>query len=390
MSNFIQIHMLTSYPPSNLNRDDLGRPKTATMGGVTRLRISSQSLKRAWRTAWKKSDEFKDAIGNQIGERSKRFVKEYVYGTFEKHDSMSEDERKNWCNHIQQAFGEPEGKDKDKPESLKELTNKELLLLSPKEITIIKDLARQLAEFYKEKKSSETVMALLKLYDQWDKDKKKKKEKAEKLWKAIREFVMGGHDTSVDQALFGRMLARVPKYNIEAAAQVAHAITVHRVDVEDDFFTAVDDLNKGEEDKGAGHIGETEFGAGVFYKYICINKTLLLENLGNDEQLASKTLGALLEAAATVAPNGKQNSFASRARASFILCEKGSQQPRSLSVAFLKPVSGDDFIAAAIAKMSQTVENMDKAYGQCCDKRMVFDTTNGSGNFNELKNFATE
>jgi CRISPR system Cascade subunit CasC len=92
--------------------------------------------------------------------------------------------------------------------------------------------------------------------------------------------------------------------------QVAHAVTVHEVAVEDDYFTAVDDLNSGEDDLGAARIGETEFGAGVFYIYLCINRDLLEENL-DDKELAKKSLAALVESAAKIAPNGKQNSFAS-------------------------------------------------------------------------------
>src|SRR6185369_13457269 len=92
---------------------------------------------------------------------------------------------------------------------------------------------------------------------------------------------------AVDIALFGRMLAAVPDYNVEAATQVAHALSVHRVEVEDDYFSAVDDLNTGEEDRGAGHIGETEFAAGLFYLYVCVNRDLLVENLGGDQDLAA-------------------------------------------------------------------------------------------------------
>jgi CRISPR system Cascade subunit CasC len=139
--------------------------------------------------------------------------------------------------------------------------------------------------------------------------------------------------------MFGRMLAAAPAYNKEAAVQVAHAVTVHEVAVEDDYFTAVDDLNNGEEDQGAGHLGETEFAAGVFYLYVCIDRYLLKENLA-DDQLADRAIAALIEASAKIAPTGKQNSFASRAYASYIMAEKGDQQPRSLSIAFLKPVRG--------------------------------------------------
>lgn len=115
--------------------------------------------------------------------------------------------------------------------------------------------------------------------------------------------------TAADIAMFGRMLASSPKHNTEAAVQISHAITVHKVAVEDDYFTAVDDLNKGEDNAGAGHVGEAEFASGLFYNYVCINRTLLEENLGGDKGLVNKALKALVEAAAKVAPTGKQNSF---------------------------------------------------------------------------------
>ena len=141
------------------------------------------------------------------------------------------------------------------------------------------------------------------------------------------------------------MMAAAPDFNVEAAAQVAHAITVHRTEVEDDFFSAVDDLNRGEDDRGAGHLGEAEFAAGLFYLYLCIDRDLLLRNLGGDQPLAMRTLRALLEAVVKVPPSGKQASFASRAYASYVLAEKGRMQPRSLAVAYLKPVAGEDYLA---------------------------------------------
>jgi len=116
-------------------------------------------------------------------------------------------------------------------------------------------------------------------------------------------------------ALFGRMLTKdtsdrnITKYGQEASCQVAHAISVHPVVIEDDYFTAVDDLNTGEEDVGAGHIGEAGFASALFYIYVCIDREQLLENLGGNTELANKTLGALLEAALTVSPTGKQNSL---------------------------------------------------------------------------------
>ena len=166
--------------------------------------------------------------------------------------------------------------------------------------------------------------------------------------------------TAVDIALFGRMLASSPAFNVEAACQVAHAISVHSVVVEDDYFTAVDDLNDGKVDSGSSHIGESGFAAALFYSYICINKSQLIENLDGNEKLANSAIKALVEAAVKVSATGKQTSFASRAYASFVLAEKGTQQPRSLSVAFLKPVTDEDQATAAIAALQLQAENYDK------------------------------
>ena len=167
--------------------------------------------------------------------------------------------------------------------------------------------------------------------------------------------------------MFGRMLASFPMYSVEAAVQVAHAFTVNQVAIEDDYFTAVDDLNRGVEDMGAGHLGEIEFGSGVFYLYICINRTLLLENVHGNVSLMSAALKGLVEAEAKVGPSGKQSTFASRAYASYILAERGTQQPRSLSVSFLKPVRDEDMLGKAIQKLDETRERFNKTYGACAD-----------------------
>jgi len=350
MSQFVQLHMLTNYAPANLNRDDLGRPKTAKMGGVDRLRISSQSLKRAWRT----SDIFEETLKGYIGKRTKLFgVKLYKY-LIEK--GVSEGNAKKWAQAIASQFGKLKGADKEKP--LADLEIEQLAHISPEE----RDASIQLCDALVAEK------------------REPKKEELELLRKDIK---------AVDIALFGRMLASNPGFNIEAAAQVAHAITVNRVVVEDDYFTAVDDLNAGDQDSGSAHIGESGFGSGVFYTYICINKTLLEENLG-DKELAGKAIKALTHAAATVSPSGKQNSYASRARALFILAEKGEQQPRQLSSAYLKPVDDPDMANAAIKRINELCENMDKVYGKCADNRYSIDVEKGDGSFEKLLDFVGE
>ena len=141
---------------------------------------------------------------------------------------------------------------------------------------------------------------------------------------------------------------------------------------------------------GAGHMGETEFAAGLFYLYACIDRDLLEKNLDGDSELANKTIASFIECAATVAPTGKQNSFASRARASYILCEQGDQQPRSLSVAFLKPVRGSDMLNTGMDQLNKTMENMDKVYGSCADKRKSMNASTGEGSLAEIIACATE
>ena len=348
MNKFVQLHLLTSYPPANLNRDDLGRPKTAMMGGANRLRISSQSLKRAWR----KSETFEMAMAGHVGTRTKEMGRKVYQSLLEK--GISEKKAVEWSKAIAGVFGKLKTlskKDKDDATAetlLTELEIEQLAHFSPEEKQAIDSLIDEIA-------GSGNAPTEIQL-----------------------DLLRKNH-TAADIALFGRMFASRPDCNTEAAAQVAHAISTHKVSIEDDFFTAVDDLNSGEEDMGAGHMGETEFAAGLFYLYLCIDRELLTENLSGDAALAAKTIGALVQSAATIAPSGKQNSFASRARASYILCESGDQQPRSLSVAFLKPVGGSDILNRSIEVLEQTRQKMDAVYGDGADRIAVLNAVTGEG-----------
>jgi CRISPR system Cascade subunit CasC len=347
MSEFLQLHLLTSYPPANLNRDDLGRPKTAVMGGVKRLRISSQSLKRAWRT----SELFHAALDGRIGTRTKELGSRLLRDLLAA--GVPEKTARAAAEKIAGVFG------KLKPQKKGEegkVETEQLVHFSPVELAAADDLVRVLG--------------------------KERREPTEEELKLLKK-----DHRAVDIALFGRMLAAATDYSVEAAAQVAHALTVHRVEVEDDYFSAVDDLNTGEEDRGAGHIGETEFAAGLFYLYVCVNRDLLLENLGGDAGLAAKTLRALAEAAAKIAPVGKQASFASRAYASYVLAEKGRQQPRSLAVGFLAPVEGRDYLAESVARLAGLREKLDRAYGPTAEAAYVCDVAAGAGSFAELLDF---
>lgn len=342
MTRFVQLHLLTNYPPSNLNRDDTGRPKTAVMGDANRLRISSQSLKRAWRT----SEVFADSLTGHLGTRTKQIGKEVFKAL--KDGGVSEKLAREWAKLIAKQFGKP--KSDKKTEHDVDLEIEQLAHLSPEELGAI----RTLTEVLIQRGDAPTEEEL-------------------KLLSRPRQ--------AVDIAMFGRMLADSPTHNVEAAVQVAHAITVHRVAVEDDYFSAVDDLNT-RDVTGAGHIGERGYGAGLFYLYLAIDRTLLKKNLGDDEALTHRALDALVQAVTRVSPTGMQNSFASRAYASYVLAERGDQQPRSLSQAFLKPVKaseGADMLGLAVAAIETRAANFDAVYGACAETRYTVNVEKPEG-----------
>jgi CRISPR system Cascade subunit CasC len=330
MADFLQLHMLTAYPPANLNRDDTGRPKTAVVGGVERLRISSQSLKRAWRTSPTMSEVLKD----HMGQRTKRLGDDIVKHLTDK--KIAADKALEIARAIAAVFGAVQTKG-----------------------ARIEQLAFV---------SADERQAALAIADKMAAGKKIDLEK---------EKILRTADTAADIAMFGRMLADRPEFNREAAVQVSHAITTHKVVVEDDFFTAMDDLSDPADEEGAGaaHLDVRQFGAGVFYVYACVDRDLLKSNLDGDAALAKTSLAALVRAAATVAPSGHQASFASRAYASFILAETGNQQPRSLVGAFVNPVHRNDYLIESVDRLSKFRAKLDAAYGQCWQTQAVMDVT---------------
>lgn len=368
---FLQLHILTTYPPSNVNRDDMGRPKTAVVGGAMRLRISSQSLKRAWRT----SDIFQTTLEEHIGKRTKIMGEELVAHMTK--SGISETKAMSWVEKMIKPFGELEKTEKksetEEPEAdIPEVSKKDQKKAQQKA------KLRQLVHFSPEEEKALYSLADILIQRQTDPTK----DEIDALLKIEIQ--------AADIALFGRMLAANPKYNQEAAAQVAHAITTHKVAIEEDFFTAVDDLNKGEEDRGSSHLGITEFGSGLFYTYICINRTQLTQNLQKNEELAKKTLQSFVEAATTVAPSGKQNSFASHVRASYVLAELGSQQPRSLSLAFHKPVTiKTDVVLESINELISSKDAIDTAYGPSCEKTYILHVGK-DGTLEDLKKFVVD
>ena len=324
MTTFIQFHLLTTYGPSNPNRDDQGRPKQALIGGAPRLRLSSQSIKRALR----ESTFFELDLADHKGQRTKRLYENLV--EYLVSQGFSDDKASTAAEQVTLVFGKLEDSDKTKKNKL----STTLAFISPEEWKFAQDIAEKIA-------AGEKIPV--------DKD--------------LKKLVLRRADGAVDIAMFGRMLADSPDYNRDAAVQVAHAVTTHKAHAEEDWFSAVDDLNK-KEDTGAGHLGETSFGSGVYYQYVCVNCDLLIQNLDNNKGLAAKGIEALVRALATTTPKGKQNSFAHHPRAHYVLAEAGTMAPRDLSGAFFKPVDGQEWLEKSVTELEKTRNEIDKAYGK--------------------------
>ncbi|WP_199260000.1 type I-E CRISPR-associated protein Cas7/Cse4/CasC [Paracoccus binzhouensis] len=350
MTTFLQFHLLTAYPPSNPNRDDQGRPKEAHYGGAPRLRLSSQSIKRAVRM----SDTFQQALVGSLGERTKRLGEVIRKALAE--DGVDAAKAREIAEAVAKVFGKIEPVDKKNPDLVHGTT---LAFISPEERAHALDLARRAA-------AGEGLPS--------DKD--------------LAKTVLRSAGGAVDIAMFGRMLADNPDFNREAAVQVGHAITTHRAQSEDDFFTAVDDLKTRDEDAGGAHLGEHAFGSGVYYLYACVNTDLLVENLGGDRELAARGLDALARALATATPKGKQNSHAHHPFAAYVLAEIGSHAPRDLTGAFLKPVQGEDLLATSVVTLEAMRSQIDAAYDSAPAREALMNVAAGQGRLNDIASFA--
>lgn len=344
MSHFLQLHYLTVYPPSNPNRDDLGAPKSAIFGNTPRLRISSQSIKRAARI----SPVMQEALAGHMGARTQR-IGELVRDTLAE-EGVKANEAETAAQKITEIFGTLD------KEAIKKghVRSRQLAFVSPDERTAALALARQIAAGEKPEIDKKTILRTA--------------------------------DGAADMAMFGRMLADSPDFNREAAVQVSHALTTHRALAEDDYYTAVDDLKKPSEDMGAGFVGNAGFGSGVYYLYACVDVGLLIENLAGDRALAVRAAEALAEALATATPSGKRNSFAHQTRAGYVRAECGAQQPRSLAGAFLRAVAGEDLLETSVTALRAHATEMDRAYGACADR--TAEMAKGQGTLADIRAFA--
>ena len=291
---FIELHLIQNFAPANLNRDDTNNPKDCEFGGHRRARISSQAFKRAIR----KEPVFFETTKTNNGERSKRMTQPIVAALVAA--GKTEDDAKLVANAMVAAYySKKEKMDEKKPD-------RTLFLV-----------------YFAQSEIESLVTATL---EQWDEALKTAHEK-KPMAKFVKQLVdeTKKRTSAPDIALFGRMLADKTELNVDAACQVAHAISTHRVNMEMDFYTAVDELQTAEEDEGAGAgmMGFTNFNSSCFYRYACIDFDQLVDNLGGDYSLARRTVEGFLRAAIDAIPTGKQNSFA-------------AQNPTSLALALVR------------------------------------------------------
>jgi CRISPR system Cascade subunit CasC len=340
---FVELHILQNFAPANLNRDDTGSPKDCEFGGFRRARVSSQCWKRAIRTAFR-DEGLIPASDRAI--RTKRVLEEVV----KRLAARGRDEEGARPRVIAAlASVELTVKEDGKTEYL--------LFLGEREIAALADACEQWWD------------ALTPAAPPTGEAGPKPKKKAAKdsvpaeVKNALGRLFDGGR--AADLALFGRMLADMPERNIDAAAQVAHAISTNRVSMEFDFYTAVDDLNSAET-AGAGMMGTIEFNSACFYRYANVDLRQLTANVGGDAALGRNTLEAFLRASISAIPSGKQNSMAAQSWPSLVFAVVRDRGLCSLANAFVQPVRpGEslDIIENSVLALDRYWQRMDQMYG---------------------------
>ncbi len=335
----IELHILQSFAPSNLNRDDTGAPKDCDFGGVRRARVSSQSLKRAMRRAF----EVDDLVPPELrATRTKR-----VIGLIA--DALS-------SKGQEAATGTALATSLLAAGGIKSTEGQvgALMFVGRDEIDALADLALAHAE------------QLLAAQPQAENGEKPRGHKGAAGLPTFKKAVADAlkKSRSVDIALFGRMIAELPDGNVDASAQVAHAISTHRVELDFDYYTAMDDLATPGE-TGAAMVDTVEFNAATYYRYANVDVDALAKHLGDADRV-HLALSAFLRAVIVAEPTGKQNSFAAHNPPSYVLAVVRNAAAWSLANAFLRPVraSGEhDLVDRSIEELEAYWARLAKMYG---------------------------
>lgn len=316
---FLDIHAIQTLPPSNVNRDDSGSPKTAQYGGVTRARVSSQCWKKAMRDYVYDNYE----VANK-GVRTTSIAAMIKNKILELDKTMEESEAIKRTEKIIEGLGK---------KLTKTFETDVLFFISEKQI---ESLAK---------------LALTDILTKKGKD----------LTGIVTEHIVKG--CSADIALFGRMLATSSNsnlINVEATAQVAHAISTHAIEEETDFFVATDDMQK--DKQGANMIGITEFNSSTMYRYANVSLHGLKSKFIDKEEFYNN-IKLFLDSFINSMPTGKINTFGNQTFPEAIIISLREDRPLNLSTAFEEPIkSKNGYTSASIEKMFNEYDKYFKAY----------------------------
>ena len=350
---FIQIHFLTTYPASLLNRDDAGFAKRLPYGGAVRTRISSQCQKRHWRT-FDGPNNLASIRGKDVMSVRSRYIFDQIAEPLRERFRDAPDKAKQVDSTVKAISdvtlgasdkGEKSEKGKDAETDLK---TSQLIVLGYPEITFLRETAEELID------GGEKV------------DAKSVKSALGKAGYANLEAI--GRGAGLDAALFGRMKTSDVLADCDAAVHVAHALTVHGEHTEMDYFTAVDDLDV----EGAAHVNASELTSGLFYGYVSVDVALLLSNLEGvapgdwqqaDRTLAGEVIAHLIHLVSTVSPGAKRGGTAPYSFADFVAVEAGDAQPSSWAGAFFSPVvDRTDLREKAVEEIADYLGRLDRMY----------------------------
>lgn len=361
----LELHILQNFAPSNLNRDDTGSPKDCELGGVRRSRISSQCFKRAIRNAFEEHDLIPAA---ERAARTKRLVDEVATRVLAIDGAITEEKARLAAVKALEAGGLKADDDTSKTQYLLFLPRRSLDAFARLVAENIGVLAAEppakadpTSKTDDEKKTAKAKSARA--------AKAEAKQGANPEVKKAVENILEDAARTPELALFGRMIADRPDWNMDAACQVAHAISTNRVAVEFDFYTAIDDLKKNDT-AGSDMMGTIAFNSACFYRYLVVDIGDLVKNLGGEDQAieqAKRTVAAFVRAAVLAIPTGKQNSMAAQNPPSLVLCDvRNKAEPRSLANAFVEPVRPSregDLVSLSALRLAKYAASLDKVYG---------------------------
>jgi CRISPR system Cascade subunit CasC len=360
---FVELHMIQNFAPSCLNRDESNVPKDCTFGDVRRARISSQCLKRFIR--W--HPEFTKLVGHEPSLLTKKTKKEVAGGRPDlRLKGLADLDLERWDDPKVDA-----ALDRFLSEIVLPVAGGETKV----QLFLGRDEVERMVARLKEKWSDLLALADQLALERPKNDKKKQKamdDEAARLTKALTDGLKV-RTKATDVALFGRMIAKKPDLEKDAACQVAHAISTHRVDMSDDFYTAVDDLKELTEEQGASMMGHIDFNSSCYYRFAVIETGQLVCNLEGDKCLAKRAIEGFIRASVAAIPSGKQNSFAALNTPCFaMIVVRDGGAPWALHNAFEQPVrvnpynpSDDEPLSdKSITRLDQYVGRLRAVYGE--------------------------